>query len=171
MALRELGPGVDCIFLPLDRPGLLPLLALAEARGFVAEDGKHRDAFSLDQFGHQARPVERGIVAVELPDFHETRVLTGDVGKATNRHQRNGELRCERTVVFVHPPIEVEVGFESVEEPASESSLQLRLPRLVVPATLVFWLFDERNGRAGRPPRDSHLSVRSRTTYSVPGVR
>ena len=71
--------GVDCVFLPLERPGLFPLLALAETRGFVAEDRQQRDALGLDQLGHEAGDVESGVVAVELADLEEIGVLTGDV--------------------------------------------------------------------------------------------
>ena len=91
MVLGELRPGVDRVFLPLECPGLLPLLALAQARGLVAEDRQERDALGLDQLGHEARDVEGGVVAVEFADLEERAVLPRDVGEPADGDERDGE--------------------------------------------------------------------------------
>ena len=89
--------------------------------------------------------VEGGIVAIELADLHEVRVLPGDVGQLADGDQRDVKLGRGLALV-VHPAVEVEVGFEAVEEPGSQSARSsCDLPRLGVPAALVFGLLDERD--------------------------
>src|SRR5208337_873782 len=116
MVPGELCPGVYRVFLPLERPGLFPLLALAQARGFVAKDRQKRDTLGLDQLGHEAGDVESGVVAVKLADLVELGVLAGDVGQPGDggqRHPASGGGRAR----IVHPAVEIEVGFEAVQEP------------------------------------------------------
>jgi hypothetical protein len=46
-----------------------------------------------------------------------------------------------------HPAVEVEIAFQTVEQPLAKRAGLLRRPRLRVPAALVFGLFDERDLR------------------------
>ena len=125
--------------LALQRPGVFPLLALAQARGLVAQDRQQRDAFRLDQLGHQPRHVERGIIPIKLADLEEIRVLTGDIRQLADGGQRDGELGRGFPLV-VHAAVEVEVGFETVEEPGFAGVIVRAaiVPGLGVPAALVF---------------------------------
>ena len=105
-------------------PGLLPLLAVAQARRLVAEDRQERHTLGLDQLGHEAGDVERGVVAVKLADLVELGVLSGDVGQPADGDQRHPEPGG-RLSLIVHPAVEIEVGFEAVEKPGPQRPREL----------------------------------------------
>ena len=154
IVLGERRAGVNRILAALQRPGVFPLLALAQARGLVAQDRQQRDTFPLDQLGHQPRHVERGIIPIKLADLEEIRVLTGDIRQLADGGQRDGESGRGFPLV-VHAAVEVEVGFETVEEPGVEGTFELRFPGLGVPAAFVFGLFDEGDVWVGLDDFDS----------------
>ena len=138
-------------------PGLFPLLALAQARGLVPQNRQQRDAFGFDQLGHQPRHVECGIVPIKLADLEEIRVLTGDIRQLADGGQPGGKAGGGFPRV-VHAAVEIEVGFETVEEPFAKGSLELRFPWLGIPPALVFGPLDECDVGIGLdeldPPRD-----------------
>jgi hypothetical protein len=75
-----LGAGVDSVFLALEVPGVLPVLAFAESGGFVVQAGEEGDGFWVGEIVNEVLDVEGGIVSVAFADLEEVGVLAGDVG-------------------------------------------------------------------------------------------
>ena len=139
----ELGPIVDRVFLALECPGLFPFGAFAESGGFVAEDGEMGDAGGFDEVVDEGLEVGVGCFAVEGGDLEELGVAVGEVGEGAGGGEGEAFELAGGVGFGVHASVEVEVGFEAIEEPGMQGPIELGVPGFGVPAAFVFGLFDE----------------------------
>ena len=121
----------DGVFPALQIPDLLPNRPFAQAAFLVAEHGQERHRLAFDQFDHQFRNVEVWSASVERGHFHELDVATNLVGEMGAGGQLNGWPMAR--------------ALQPGEQPRPQGAFLLLLPRLGVPAALVFGLLDERN--------------------------
>src|SRR5207237_934150 len=85
----------------------------------------------LDQFGDESRRIEAVLPPIQSRHAHELSILSSTVCKAGSRHQRD-----------LTP---IALRFESIQQPVSQTPLDLFLPRRDVPAALVLGLLDQRD--------------------------